>query len=93
MSDQDLTIKSFSSAPNGTNAYLLINGQEAAVIDAADSNNDIKNTLDEFGARLKYILVTHGHLSHIQSISKVKKEMGGSVCLQDRKSTRLNSSH
>ena len=81
MGDKDLMIKSFSSSPKGTNVYLLINGQEAAVIDVAHSNNDIKNTLDELGARLKYILVTHGHLSHIHSISQVKKEMGGMVCL------------
>jgi glyoxylase-like metal-dependent hydrolase (beta-lactamase superfamily II) len=81
MGDQDLMIKSFSSSPKGPNVYLLINGQEAAVIDAAHSNNDIKNALDELGARLKYILVTHGHLSHVHSLSQVKKEMGGMVCL------------
>jgi len=81
MGDKDLMIKSFSSSPKGTNVYLLINGQEAAVIDAAHSDKDIKNTLDEFGARLKYILITHGHLSHVHSLSQVKKEMGGMVCL------------
>jgi glyoxylase-like metal-dependent hydrolase (beta-lactamase superfamily II) len=81
MGDKDLMIKSFSSTPKGTNVYLLINGQEAAVIDVATSNQDIKNTLDELGARLKYILVTHGHLSHVHSVSQVKKDMGGMVCL------------
>ena len=81
MSDRDLMIKSFTSSPKGTNVYLLINGQEAALIDAAHSDNDIKNTLDEFGAGLKYILITHGHLSHVHSLSQVKKDMGGMVCL------------
>jgi glyoxylase-like metal-dependent hydrolase (beta-lactamase superfamily II) len=81
MSDRDLIIKSFTSSPEGTNVYILINGQEAAVIDVANSYHDIKNTLDEFGASLKYILVTHGHLSHVNSVSKVKKDMGGMVCL------------
>jgi glyoxylase-like metal-dependent hydrolase (beta-lactamase superfamily II) len=81
MGDQDLMIKSFSSSPKGPNVYLLINGQEAAVIDVGTSNKDIKNTLDELGARLKYILVTHGHLSHVHSVSQVKKDMGGMVCL------------
>jgi hydroxyacylglutathione hydrolase len=74
-------IKRFSSSPKGTNVYLLINGQEAAVIDVAHSNNDIKDTLDELGARLKYILITHGHLSHVHFLSQVKKELGGMVCL------------
>jgi glyoxylase-like metal-dependent hydrolase (beta-lactamase superfamily II) len=81
MGDQDLMIKSFSFSPKGPNVYLLINSQEAAVIDAAHCYDDIKSTLDELGARLKYILVTHGHLSHVHSLSRVKKEMGGMVCL------------
>jgi len=81
MSDRDLMIKSFTSSSKGTNVYLLINGQEAAVIDVAHSNNDIKDTLDELGVRLKYILVTHGHLSHVNSVFKVKKDVGGMVCL------------
>jgi hydroxyacylglutathione hydrolase len=81
MDDQDLMIKSFTSSPKGTNVYLLINGQEAAVIDVAHSNHDIRNTLDELGARLKYILITHGHFSHVHSLSQVKKDMGGMVCL------------
>jgi len=81
MGDKDLTIKSFTSSPKGPIVYLLIHGQEAAVIDAAHSNKDIKNTIDELGAHLKYILVTHGHLSHVHCLSQVKKDMGGMVCL------------
>ena len=81
MGDQDLMIKSFSSSPKGTNVYLLINGQEAALIDAAHSDEDIRKTLDALGARLQYILITHGHLSHVHSLSQVKKEMGGMICL------------
>jgi glyoxylase-like metal-dependent hydrolase (beta-lactamase superfamily II) len=81
MGDQDLMIKSFSSSPKETNVYLLIDGQEAAVIDAAHSKDDIKNALDELGARLKYILISHGHLSHVHSLSQIKREMGGMFCL------------
>jgi len=81
MSDGDLIIKRFTSSPNGTNVYLLINSHEAAVIDVANSYNDVKNTLDELGANLKYILITHGHLSHIHSVPIVKKNLGGMLCL------------
>jgi len=81
MSDEDLIIKRFTSSPNGTNVYLLINGHQATVIDVANSYNDVKNTLDELGASLKYILVTHGHLSHINSVPIVKKNLGGMLCL------------
>ena len=95
MSDRDLIIKSFTSLPKGTNVYLLINGHEAAVIDVANSCDGIKNALDELGARLKYILVTHGHLSHVNSVPKVKKDMGGVVCLHksDRELLKEVDSH
>jgi hydroxyacylglutathione hydrolase len=81
MKDGDLILKRFTSSPNGTNVYLLISGHEATVIDVANSYNDVKNTLDELGARLKYILVTHGHLSHVNSVPIVKKNLGGMLCL------------
>ncbi len=81
MKDGDLILKRFTSSPNGTNVYLLISGHEATVIDVANSCNDVKNTLDELGASLKYILVTHGHLSHINSVPIVKKNLGGMLCL------------
>lgn len=81
MKGGDLILKRFTSSPNGTNVYLLISGHEATVIDVANSYNDVKNTLDELGASLKYILVTHGHLSHINSVPIVKKNLGGMLCL------------
>lgn len=81
MKDGDLILKRFTSSPNGTNVYLFISGHEATVIDVANSYNDVKNTLDELGASLKYILVTHGHLSHINSVPIVKKNLGGMLCL------------
>ena len=81
MSDRDLIIKRFTSSPKSTNVYILINGHEAAMVDAANCYNEIGNTLHELGASLKYILVTHGHTSHISSISMVKKNMGGIICL------------
>jgi hydroxyacylglutathione hydrolase len=81
MSDRDLMIRSFTSSPKGTNGYLLINGHEAAVVDVANCYNEIGNTLNELGASLRYILVTHGHASHISSIRTTKENLGGMVCL------------
>ncbi len=81
MDDKGTIIKILSSMPTGTNGYLLVNGREAAIIDGAASSQEIKNTLDELGARLKYILVTHGHPSHVHSILQLKKETGGMVGL------------
>jgi hydroxyacylglutathione hydrolase len=81
MKEKGVVIKRFVSSPNETNTYLLIEGNEATVIDVANSYNDVKNMLDELGASLKYILITHGHLSHINSVPIVKKNLGGMLCL------------
>jgi hydroxyacylglutathione hydrolase len=83
MKEKGVVIKRFVSSPNEIKTYLLIEGNEAAVIDVANSYDGIKNALNELKASLKYILVTHGHLSHIHSVPEVKKDMGGMVCLHE----------
>ena len=51
----------------GTNAYLLIDedSKEAAVIDLGGDFTPVKNEIEKQGAKLKYILNTHGHFDHI----------------------------
>jgi len=88
MKKGNLIVRQFVSPSDGKNinTYVLIDGNEAAVIDVADSCDDVKNTLDEMDARLKYILITHGHASHLQSVSRVKRELGGQICFHDHDS-------
>ena len=49
-----------------TNCYLLIDGEsrEAAVIDPADDAELLKKLIEDEGAALRYILLTHGHRDH-----------------------------
>jgi len=79
--EKGVVIKRFVSSPNETNTYLLIEGDEAAVIDVANSYNDVRDTLNEQGISLKYLLVTHGHPSHLGSIRMTKENLGGMLCL------------
>jgi glyoxylase-like metal-dependent hydrolase (beta-lactamase superfamily II) len=81
MGKGNLTIKTLTSAPKETNVYLLVSGSEAAIVDAADGCDVLRESLKEMGAALKYILLTHGHPSHISSLSRIKKEMGGTICM------------
>ena len=48
-----LTIRSFGSSEEEDLQYLLIHGDEAAVIDAGKALEDIRKTLDEEGGELK----------------------------------------
>ena len=60
---------------------LIVCGGEAAVVDAADCCDVLQGSLKEMGATLKYLLLTHGHPSHVSSLSRIKKEMGGTICM------------
>jgi len=81
MRKNDLTIKAFVSPPKDTNVYVIVCGGEAAVVDAADCCDVLQGSLKEMEATLKYLLLTHGHPSHVSSLSRIKKEMGGTICM------------
>ncbi len=81
MSKGNLIIKTLAAFPKETNVYLIVSGSEAAIVDAADCCDVLQESLREMGATLKYTLLTHGHPSHISSLSRIKKEMGGTICM------------
>lgn len=65
-----MIIKTFIEPPIDNNNYLLIDEQskEAALVDCSAVDSDINTALNEYGAVLKYILLTHGHFDHIAGI-------------------------
>jgi len=81
MMKNNLIIKTILAPPKDTNVYLLVNKTEAAVVDAGDCVDAVQESLKDLGATLKYILITHGHPSHISSLSRMKKDVGGTICL------------
>jgi glyoxylase-like metal-dependent hydrolase (beta-lactamase superfamily II) len=79
--ERDLVVKRFVSLPNETNTYLLIEGNEAAVIDVAHAYPEVRDALKEIGVTLKYLLVTHGDPADLGSLRKTKENLGGMLCL------------
>ena len=75
-----LVIKHFES-PNQKNEYLLICGNEAATIDVSSANEPVSRLLTEQAIELKFLLITHAHESHLQALSSLKKNFGGTFCL------------
>lgn len=56
-----------------TNCYILVDEEtkEAAIIDPADEAETLKKAVEDEGAALKYILLTHGHRDHTLAAPKL----------------------
>ena len=67
-----MILKTFVKGMLDDNNYLLIdeNSKEAVLIDCSDYISELKDVLDEFGANLKYILITHSHFDHVMGINE-----------------------
>ncbi len=65
-----MIIKRFIEPPIENNNYLIIDeeSKEAVLIDCSAFDKKIYDTIKEYGADLKYILLTHGHFDHIGGI-------------------------
>ena len=65
-----MILKTFREPPIENNNYLLIDeeSKEAALIDCSAVDSRVKDAVDEAGAKLKYILLTHGHFDHVAGI-------------------------
>ena len=60
----------------GSNCYLLISGNKAAVVDPSADADVILKKVSEKGATLQYILLTHGHFDHICSLDSLREKTG-----------------
>ncbi|MDE5562130.1 MAG: MBL fold metallo-hydrolase [Clostridiales bacterium] len=55
-----------------TDTYLIVEGDEAIVIDPGDDFETIYARLAKLGATAKYVLITHGHFDHIGAVARFK---------------------
>lgn len=60
--------------PLGVNCYIIMDQDEALVIDPGGNGESIKSFLKEKGFKLKYIVLTHGHFDHVGAVADLKDE-------------------
>lgn len=72
-----MIIKTFIEPPIENNNYLIIDeeSKEAALIDCSAYDENILIELKRQGAKLKYILLTHGHFDHIGGLNDLAKDI------------------
>ena len=78
--------------PLYTNTFLIItNAKHGILIDAAAEPGVYLKALDEAGATLTHILLTHGHYDHVGAVAALKKATGCKVYMDpvDAKGSQL----
>ena len=73
------------------NNYIVIDGGEAVLIDASVSVDEIDNALD--GAKLKAVLITHGHYDHISSLREILDKYHVKCYMSEKALPKLTDEH
>lgn len=88
-----LILKQFVLGALENNNYLLIDveSKEAVLFDGSAYTDELEKTLQEYGATLKYLLLTHGHFDHILGANDIKKKFGCNILINKEDEVLYNS--
>lgn len=72
-----MIIKQFTLGQLENNVYLVMDEKtkKAVLIDATAMSPEIVQTVKELGAKVQYILLTHGHFDHVMGVNALKKAL------------------
>ena len=73
----------------GSNTYVIVSGEEAAVVDPSVPFSEAESLLS--GVRLKYILLTHCHFDHILTLDEWVEKTGAEVVIGRHDAAGLKS--
>lgn len=78
--------------PNGmysSNSYIVGNNGEGVIIDAGNDTDKVLEAVRSEGLKIKYILLTHGHVDHICSADKIRDALGAKVLIHENDAVAL----
>ena len=72
-----MKVKMMQVGPIGTNCYFLIDADSGvmAIIDPGDEPELIQQAVEESGAEVKYLLLTHGHYDHTTAVPELHRAL------------------
>ncbi|MBU3126381.1 MBL fold metallo-hydrolase [Clostridium tagluense] len=78
-----MEIKRLITGIYGSNCYIVMDEttKEAVVLDPGGDVDDITRAIDIMGAKVTYILLTHGHLDHTTGVAQLKAITNATVCI------------
>jgi hydroxyacylglutathione hydrolase len=70
----------------GANCYIVMDkkSKEAVVIDPGGDVDDIVKAIVAIDAKVKYILLTHGHVDHTSGVEELKDITNATVCMSKK---------
>lgn len=71
-----MTIEKIAVGMLQANCYLLIDGEEAAVIDPGDDPQKIIDAIEKNGVKVKFVANTHRHFDHIGANAAIAGKFG-----------------
>ena len=71
-----MIVQKFKKGPLGNNNYVVIDekSHEAVIIDCSQNPQDMLEYLKNQKAKLKYVILTHGHFDHLLGINELPNE-------------------
>ena len=69
--------------PYASNCYIVgsDSSKEGILIDAGDEADKILSNVEELELKIKYLVLTHGHIDHIGALEKVREATGALVAV------------
>lgn len=88
-----MILKQFTLGPIEDNNYLLVDeeSKEAVLIDCTEESREIDNAIKDLGAKLKYILLTHGHFDHVLGVNAFRKKYDCEVLIHKEDKEMLDT--
>ena len=89
---KNLTVTENTVYGYSSNCYLLVSDGEAAVVDPSIETELILNAAENADAKIKYIILTHGHFDHMHTLDELRDATGAEVLVhKDDAETLTNS--
>ncbi|MGH4051378.1 MAG: MBL fold metallo-hydrolase [Clostridium sp.] len=81
-----MEIKKIVAGIYQANCYIVMdkNTSEAVVLDPGGDVDDIVKVINSIGAKVKYILLTHGHIDHTSGVAQLKAITNAVVCISQK---------
>jgi len=87
--NEEMELYCLETEPFGTNAYIVICRvtDESVLIDAPGEAEAIEDKLKN--TRVKYILITHGHMDHTMALEELHRSLGATLAAHEADAGKL----